>query len=34
MRGMRNDVRSDLEKARTEAASIRSDVERTRMRDY
>jgi F0F1-type ATP synthase membrane subunit b/b' len=30
MRGMRNDVRGDLEKARTEAASIRSDVERTR----
>jgi F0F1-type ATP synthase membrane subunit b/b' len=30
MRGMRNDVRSDLEKARTEAAAIRSDVERTR----
>jgi F0F1-type ATP synthase membrane subunit b/b' len=30
MRGMRNDVRGDLEKARTEAAAIRSDVERTR----
>lgn len=30
MRGMRNDVRGDLEKARTEAAAIRNDVERTR----
>jgi F0F1-type ATP synthase membrane subunit b/b' len=30
MRGMRNDVRGDLEKARTEAAAIRGDVERTR----
>jgi len=30
MRGMRKDVREDLEKARSEAASIRSEMERTR----
>ena len=29
-RGMRKDVREDLEKARSEAASIRSEMERTR----
>jgi predicted nucleic acid-binding Zn-ribbon protein len=30
MRGMRKDVREDLEKARTEAAIIRSEMEKTR----
>ena len=30
MRGMRKDVREDLEKARSEAASIRSEMEKTR----